>query len=112
MQARAPRSLIAALLLAIVAAALPGTPSNAADQQCDLRILPRADALSVEAAARAVTGDKPQDVHVSEACIVGTTTHVALTTPRGRMRCERLQSTWAKRGGWKCDAPEPTPPQS
>jgi hypothetical protein len=24
------------------------------------------------------------------------------------MLCERLQSTWYKRGGWKCDAPTTT----
>jgi hypothetical protein len=93
-----------ALLLA--AAALLGGPAKAAGQTCDRRVLPRNDTLSVEAAARALTGDKPHDVHVVEACIVGTTTSVTLTTPRGPMLCERLQSTWAKRGGWKCDTPE------
>lgn len=93
-----------ALLLA--AAALPSAGAGAAEPGCDRRILPRNDTLSVEAAARALTGDKPRDIHVLEACIVGTTTAVTLTTPRGPMLCERLQSTWAKRGGWKCDAPE------
>ncbi len=88
-------------------------PREAAEQPhhpCDRRILPRNDTLSVEAAARALTGDKAQDIHVSEACIIGTTTSVTLTTPRGPMLCERLQSTWAKRGGWKCDVAEPRHP--
>jgi hypothetical protein len=81
-------------------------PAKAADSGCDRRLLPRNDTLSVEAAARALTGDESHDGHVVEACIVGTTTSVTLTTPRGPMLCERLQSTWAKRGGWKCDTPE------
>ena len=83
-----------------------GGRAEAAEHACDRRVLPRADTQAVEAAARALTGDKPQDVRVTEACIVGTTTFVTLATPRGPMLCERLQSTWAKRGGWKCDAPE------
>jgi hypothetical protein len=82
-------------------------PAEAANPPCDRRILPRADTQSVEAAARTLTGDKPQDIHVSEACIIGTTTSVTLTTPRGQMQCARLQSTWYKRGGWKCDVPNP-----
>jgi hypothetical protein len=99
-----------AMLLA--AAALQSPPAGATEQPCDKRILPHNDTLSVESAARALTGDKPHDVHVTEACIIGTTTSVTLTTPRGPLLCERLQSTWAKRGGWKCDTPEPRRPQS
>ena len=95
--------VVPALLFA--AAALLSEPASAAEPTCDKRVLPRADTLSVEAAARAATGDKPEDIHVSEACITGTTTSVTLTTPRGAMICERLQSTWYKRGGWKCDTP-------
>src|SRR5689334_4576615 len=48
-------------------------------QECDQRILPRPDTLSVEAAARAAT--KLGDVHVQQACIVGTTTAVTLVSP-------------------------------
>lgn len=100
-----PRVLMLPALLFAAAAALPSNPAEGAEPTCDRRLLPSADTRSVEAAARALTGDKPQEVHVSEACIVGTTTAVTLTTPRGEMLCERLQSTWYKRGGWKCDAP-------
>ena len=81
--------------------------AEGADQTCDRRVLPRNDTLSVEAAARAATGEKPETIHVSEACITGTTTSVILTTPRGEMTCEREPSTWYKRGGWKCDEPRP-----
>ena len=91
--------------LLIAATVLFSAPAAATDQSCDRRLLPRNDTLSVEAAARAATGSKPEDVHVSEACIIGTTTSVTLTTPRGEMTCEREQSTWSKRGGWKCDKP-------
>lgn len=104
-----PRHFVLTILLFATAAATLGSPANAAEQSCDKRILPRNDTLSVEAAARALTGGKPHDVHVTEACIIGTTTSVTLATPRGSMLCERLQSTWAKRGGWKCDAPEARP---
>jgi len=107
MPVRSRQLVFPALLLAAVA--LLGGRANAAEQTCDRRVLPRNDTLSVEAAARAFIGDKTQGVHVTEACIIGTTTSVTLTTPRGPMRCERLQSTWAKRGGWKCDAPERRP---
>jgi hypothetical protein len=96
--------VLPALLLAI--AVLLSEPAAAAEQPaCDRRVLPRNDTLSVEAAARAATGSKPEDIHVSEACIIGTTTSVTLATPRGEMTCERQQSTWYKRGGWKCDEP-------
>ena len=99
-----PRSTtVFALLLA--AAALLGVRAYAADGSCDRRVLPRNDTLSAEAAARTALGSKADDVRVTEACIIGTTTHVTLTTPRGPMLCERLQSTWSKRGGWKCDTP-------
>src|SRR5690349_1394021 len=74
-------------------------------QECDQRILPRPDTLSVEAAARAAT--KLADVHVQQACIVGTTTAVTLVSPSSgqELKCTRLQSTWSKRGGWACDVP-------
>jgi hypothetical protein len=98
-----PTLLIAAAVLQNGLRAEAAEPRPAA---CDRRILPRADTLSVEAAARSAIGEKPENIHVSEACLIGTATSVTLTTPHGEMTCERLQSTWAKRGGWKCDAPE------
>jgi hypothetical protein len=98
-------SLRPAVLLA--AAVLFGVRAESAEAACDRRVLPRADTLSVEAAARATTGEKQENIRVSEACITGTTTSVTLTTPRGEMTCERLQSSWYKRGDWKCDAPAP-----
>jgi hypothetical protein len=74
-------------------------------QECDQRILPRPDTLSVEAAARAAT--RLADVHVQQACIVGTTTAVTLISPSSgqQLKCIRQQSSWYKRGGWTCDAP-------
>ena len=103
-----PRFLALSTLL-IAATVLQNSPrAEAAESRpaaCDRRVLPRADTLSVEAAARSAIGEKPENIHVAEACIIGTTTSVTLTTPRGDMSCERLQSTWAKRGGWKCDTP-------
>jgi hypothetical protein len=103
-----PRLLALPTLLLAAALLQNGAHANATEPHpaCDRRILPRADTLSVEAAARSAIGEKPENIHVSEACLIGTATSVTLTTPHGEMTCERLQSTWAKRGGWKCDAPE------
>jgi hypothetical protein len=101
-----PRSTIVFALL-LAAPALPSGRAEGAESNCDRRVLPRNDTLSAEAAARTAIGSKSDDVHVTEACIVGTTTHVTLTTPRGPLLCERLQGTWSKRGGWKCDTPAP-----
>jgi hypothetical protein len=103
MPALAHSFALPALLLA--ATAVLSEPAAAAEHTCDRRILPRNDTLSVEAAARAATGEKPETIRVTEACITGTTTSVTLATPRGEMTCEREPSTWSRRGGWKCDEP-------
>src|SRR5262245_934732 len=66
--------------------------TRAAAPSCDRRVLPRNDTLSVEAAARRFVGSTADNVHVTEACIQGTTTTVTLTTPTGFMTCERLPS--------------------
>ena len=87
---------------------LAATHAHAAD--CDKRVLPKNDTLSAEAAARIATEGKLPDLHVSEACIVGTTTSVTLiSNQRWTMTCTRLQSTWAKRGGWACSTPQLRP---
>ena len=83
MSALSHRRLIQPTLLFAAAILLNG-PTKAAELPCDRRLLPHNDTLSVEAAARAATGERPNTIHVTEACITGTTTSVILTTRAAR----------------------------
>ncbi len=110
-----PYKLVLLLLLAVAGNALLTKPAHA-ERLCDRRVLPVPDTLSVEAAARNVSEGKLPDIKVYQACIFGTRTSVTLIRPNrdhsGSVRewwsvsCDRQQSTWFKRGGWKCSAPE------
>jgi hypothetical protein len=108
------RKLTLIALLLVAAPMLRPEPALSAQRVCDRRVLPTSDTLSVEAAARAVADGKLPDIHVHQACITGTLTSVTLVRPNreGDIRewwsvsCDRERSTWFKRGGWKCEAPE------
>src|SRR5689334_21975781 len=81
--------------------------AGAAHAACDERKLHEPDTRAVEAAARQSTGAQLHDFKVQQACIVGTTTSVTLVSARRaeeswEITCIRLQSTWSRRGGWKC----------
>jgi hypothetical protein len=87
-----------------------------AERLCDRRVLPVPDTLSVEAAARNASDGKLPDIKVYQACLFGTRTSVTLIRPNQdhsssarewwSVSCDRQQSTWFKRGGWNCSAPE------
>jgi len=106
--------LLAFLLIAAGSAFLPSS-AVAAIRQCDVRVLPRPDTLSVEAAARKAAEGKLQDIHVQRSCLTRNSTSVYLIRPnptgspnrreQWEMSCERQQSTWYKRGGWDCSTP-------
>jgi hypothetical protein len=108
---RNPLALLMILLMACPAL-FTGPAVEAAIRKCDRRLLPKADTLSVEAAARAATHGELPDIKVEQSCITRTTTSVTLTRPnptdsgsrreQWRMSCEREPSTWYKRGGWRC----------
>ena len=72
--------LLAFLLIAAAPAMLPSSAA-AATRQCDVRILPKPDTLSVEAAARKAADGKLPDIHVQRSCITRTTTSVYLIRP-------------------------------
>ncbi len=111
-------SLCLLILLLIAGPALLPSSAHGAMRRCDARVLPRADTLSVEAAARKATAGKLPDIHVQMSCITNTTTSVSLIRPnptdsssrreQWQMTCDREQSTWYKRGGWQCDSPRLT----
>ena len=110
-----PYKLVLLLLLPVAGNALLTQPAHA-ERLCDRRVLPMPDTLSVEAAARNAAGGTLPDIKVYQACIFGTQTSVTLTRPNREpsssvrewwsVSCDRQQSTWYKRGGWTCSAPE------
>jgi hypothetical protein len=104
------------LIITLSAApALFPAPVEAAIRKCDRRLLPKADTLAVEAAAREAAHGELPDIRVEQSCITKTTTSVSLVRPnptdsstrreQWRMDCEREPSTWYKRGGWSCGMP-------
>jgi len=109
-----PYKLLLLALLALAANACLLSRGQAGER-CDERKLPNADTVSVEAAARKTYGAQLPDLEVHQACIRDTYTSVRLiqynrNEPNRRewwnVDCDREQSTWFRRGGWKCSAPK------